>query len=92
MILPDWSEAVAVELARDADITLTAAHWEIIVLLRRYYQCYQTVPASRALVGFVRRELGPDKGSSSYLMRLFGGSAAKSAARIAGLPKPDHCL
>lgn len=90
--LQDWDEAVAEQIAEGSGISLSAAHWEIVHLLRKYYRRYQASPATRALISYVKRELGPEKGKSTYLMRLFGGSAAKTAAKIAGLPKPDNCL
>ncbi len=90
--LADWDEAVAEALARQQEISLHAAHWEVLRLLRAFHRRHQLVPAARALVGLVKRELGADKGRSIYLMRLFGGSFAKTASRIAGLPKPDNCL
>ncbi len=90
--LDDWSQGVAEEIALSDGIKLTPAHWEIVFLLRKFHKRYQMSPATRALISFVKKELGPDKGKSTYLMRLFGGSAAKTAARIAGLPKPDNCL
>lgn len=90
--LDDWNEDVAESIAQQMEIRLTAAHWEIIHLLRKFYKRYQTSPATRALTSYVKRELGPDKGKSTYLMRLFGGSAARNAAKISGLPKPDNCL
>jgi tRNA 2-thiouridine synthesizing protein E len=49
-------------------------------------------PASRALISHMKKELGAEKGRSVYVMKLFGGSAAKTAAKIAGLPKPDNCI
>lgn len=90
--LNDWSEAVAVELARAENINLNPDHWEIIRLLRVFYNRHQIAPANRALVSLVKKELGADKGRSVYLMRLFRGSPAKTASKIAGLPKPDNCL
>lgn len=90
--LQDWDEAVAIELARLEDIRLGAAHWEVLNLLRVFYRRHQMSPATRALINLVKRELGQDKGRSVYLMRLFRGSPAKTASRIAGLPKPDNCL
>ena len=92
LTLDRWNESVAVELASRENIKLTEAHWEIIWLIRKFYQRYQIAPASRALINYVRKELGSDKGRSVYLMRLFGGSAAKTVAKIAGLPKPDNCI
>jgi tRNA 2-thiouridine synthesizing protein E len=46
----------------------------------------------RPLVKLVKEQLGEDCGSSVYLMGLFGGSPAKTAAKIAGLPRPTNCL
>lgn len=90
--LDDWSESVAMELARDENISLGPGHWEVIRLLRVFYNRHQIAPANRALVNLVKKELGSDKGRSVYLMRLFRGSPAKTASKIAGLPKPDNCL
>jgi len=90
--LDDWDEQVAAALAAQQGIALQASHWEILHLLRGFHEQYEMSPASRALVNLMKRQLGPDKGRSIYLMRLFGGSFARTASRIAGLPKPDNCL
>lgn len=88
----DWNPAVADRLAASEHIELTPAHWEIIDLLRRFYQEFDTSPAMRALVNYTRQHLGDDKGRSIYLLRLFPGSPAKIGSKIAGLPKPENCL
>ena len=90
--LDDWSPAVAADIAAREGIELNEAHWEIITLLREFYQRFEASPANRALVKFAAQELGPDKGRSVYLMSLFPGSPAKLGSKIAGLPKPDNCL
>ncbi len=90
--LNDWTPAVAEQIAQAEGISLTAAHWEIIELLRDYYQCFEASPANRALTKFTKQELGVDKGRSIYLMSLFPGSPAKIGSKIAGLPKPENCL
>lgn len=90
--LNDWNEQVASYLAQQENIILSKSHWEVIKLLRRFYHRHQMSPATRALVSLVKRELGPDKGRSVYLMKLFKGSPAKTASKIAGLPKPDNCI
>lgn len=90
--LDDWSPAVAGQLAQQADLTLTDAHWEIIELMREFYQTFEHAPAMRPLVKAVGQKLGADKGRSIYLMTLFPDSPAKLAAKIAGLPKPTNCL
>ena len=87
-----WTPLHAQQLAEQEGITLTEAHWEIIELLRRFYEHYDGSPANRALVNYVRLELGPEKGNSIYLMSLFPESPARLGSRIAGLPKPENCL
>jgi tRNA 2-thiouridine synthesizing protein E len=90
--LGDWDEAVAAMLAEEEGIILTAEHWELIQLIRRFYDSYEVAPAMRVLVKQVRRELGAEKGSSLHLLRLFPGSPARILAKIAGLPRPTNCL
>lgn len=90
--LDDWSPAVAEQLAAGAGIALTSAHWEVIDLLRDYYNRFESSPAMRPLVKYCAQQLGPDKGKSVYLLSLFPGSPAKLGSKIAGLPKPDNCL
>lgn len=87
-----WTPAIATRIADAEGIWLSAAHWEIIALLREYFRRYEASPANRALVRFVARELGPEKGRSIYLLSLFPESPARVGGKIAGLPKPDNCL
>jgi tRNA 2-thiouridine synthesizing protein E len=90
--LDNWDEDVAEALAESCQVTLRDAHWEIILLVREFYQQHQLSPPMRPLVKLVRMQLGEDKGRSIYLMKLFGGSAAKTVNKIAGLPRPANCL
>ena len=90
--LAEWSPTVAQQIANREHINLTEAHWEIIYLLRDYYQRFDSSPAMRALVKYCALELGKEKGNSLYLLSLFPGSPAKLGSKIAGLPKPDNCL
>jgi tRNA 2-thiouridine synthesizing protein E len=90
--LSDWNTAVAEQIADAEQLELTPAHWEVIDLLREYYQEFDDSPAMRPLVKYCGLKLGADKGRSIYLMSLFPGSPAKLGSKIAGLPKPDNCL
>jgi len=88
----EWSPDVAEALAHEEDISLSEEHWEVLQVLRDFYARYEMAPAMRPLVKAVGQALGAEKGRSIHLMRLFPGSPAKVAARLAGLPKPTHCL
>lgn len=90
--LTQWSPAVAEALAEEEGLILEAEHWEVLEVLRAFYARYEMAPAMRPLVKAVAQALGPEKGRSLHLMRLFPGSPAKVAARLAGLPKPANCL
>lgn len=90
--LRDWDNEAAEALASNENISLTEAHWEIILLLRSFYQQFEISPAMRPLVKYISQQLGKDKGNSLYLLQLFPGSPAKIASKVAGLPKPDNCL
>ncbi|WP_100641319.1 TusE/DsrC/DsvC family sulfur relay protein [Alteromonas facilis] len=88
----DWSESVALYIAELDNVTLTESHWEVIWFVRNFYLEYETSPAIRALVKAMAASLGPDKGNSRYLHRLFPNGPAKQATKLAGLPKPAKCL
>ena len=90
--LEDWSEALAEQIAAAEGITLSDAHWEVVLFVRAFYQEYKTSPAIRALVKAMEQKYGVEKGSSRYLFRLFPKGPAKQATKIAGLPKPAKCL
>jgi tRNA 2-thiouridine synthesizing protein E len=90
--LNDWSVAVAEELARQMNIELAPAHWEILNLIREFHKRRGLSPVMRILVKLVENECGPDKGNSLYLLKLFPESPARVACKIAGLPRPVNCL
>ncbi len=90
--LTDWSEDLAVELAKRDELELSDVHWEVINLIRKFYEDNGTAPAMRALTKLAKQELGAEKGDSKYLYSLFPYGPGKQAARYAGLPKPTGCV
>ncbi|CAG8868751.1 Sulfurtransferase TusE [Pseudomonas fluorescens] len=90
--LQEWSPEVAEALAKREQIALTPDHWDILELLRQFYAQYQLSPATRPLIKYAALKLGPEKGNSPHLNRLFNGTPAKLAAKLAGLPKPTNCI
>ena len=91
-----WSESMAEEIARNENIHLNEAHWEVIHLLRSFYQEFERSPNMRALINYMKRKLPEEsvkeKANSIYLLTLFPESPAKRGSKIAGLPKPENCL
>jgi TusE/DsrC/DsvC family sulfur relay protein len=82
----DWNEAMAVELARAEGIEpLTDRHWQVIRFMRAEYADKGTGPTVRVL--------GKTSGVSvKELYQLFPKGPAKTAAKIAGIPKPRGCI
>lgn len=84
----DWSKEIAIWLARDENIEMTDAHWEIINFMREYYEEYKIAPMIKILVKAIAKKLGPEKGNTKYLYELFPVGPAAQANKIAGLPMP----
>ena len=89
--LSDWSPQIAAALAAEEDIALTEQHWEVIHLLREFYEEHGLSPMMRVLVKQMRTTYGAEKGSSLYLMQLYPEYPALIASKIAGLPRPTNC-
>ena len=90
--LSDWSEDLAKALAKKDELELTEEHWDVIKMIRNYYQENGTAPAMRKLTKLAQKELGSDKGNSKYLYGLFPYGPGKQASRYGGLPKPTGCV
>ncbi|MBW4933284.1 TusE/DsrC/DsvC family sulfur relay protein [Marinobacter sp. F4206] len=88
-----WSRETAEAIANEDGLNLNENHWEIIMFLREFYKEHEmSPPSNRLFVKAVKDAMGEEKGNSIYLMQLFPGTPAKTACRIAGLPRPTNCL
>ena len=90
--LADWTETIAVEIAKTEEIDMSDNHWEVVNFLREYYDEFQIAPAVRVLTKAIGKKFGKEKGNSKYLYELFPYGPAKQACKIAGLPKPTGCI
>ncbi len=90
--LPCWSENLALELGLKEGLALSKEQIEILIVARNFYADYGFSPSMRPLCKMVTAKLGANKGRSLYLNKLFPGSPAKLAAKLAGLPKPKNCI
>jgi dissimilatory sulfite reductase related protein len=82
----EWTEAMAPELAREAGIDrLTEGHWRVIRFVRNQYEKSGSGPTVRVLA---KTSGVPVK----ELYALFPKGPAKTAAKIAGIPKPRGCI
>ena len=79
-----WNKEIAIEIAKESDITLTEKHFQVIEFIR-----------DRALKGegLTIRSIGKSgivdiKG----FYELFPGAPLKLASKMAGIPKPVSCV
>jgi tRNA 2-thiouridine synthesizing protein E len=80
-----WREDMAPQIARAEGIELTDRHWQVIKFMRHEYESKGTGPTVRVL--------GKASGVSiKELYQLFPKGPAKTAAKIAGIPKPRGCI
>lgn len=87
LVVPaQWNEDIAAELALGEGIDrLTERQWQVIRFMRSEYESKGTGPNVRALAkasGIPIKEL----------YELFPKGPAKSAAKLAGIPKPRGCI
>ena len=87
-----WTPKIAEKIAARQSIELTNQHWEIILLVRKYHEEFDSAPAMRALVKYIKLHVGDSAGRSSYILSLFPNNPATLVCKISGLPKPDFCL
>ena len=92
LVAEDWSREVALDMARRDGLQLDTDHWVVLAIFRDYYQQKQRELPMRVLVQMARQRLGPDKGNSRYLYRLFPKGPATQSCRYAGLPQPESCI
>ncbi|GBD96725.1 MAG TPA: TusE/DsrC/DsvC family sulfur relay protein [Nitrospirae bacterium] len=87
-----WNEGIAAEMAKQDNLELSDAHWEVIRFLRDYFEKYQIAPMIKILTKELAKKYGKEKGNTKYLYELYPAGPAKQACRYAGLPKPTGCV
>jgi TusE/DsrC/DsvC family sulfur relay protein len=81
----DWDMEIAVELAKDINITLTERHWDIIDFSREDFMKQGEAPG-------LRRITKEADVTTKELYFLFPKGPAKKIAYVSGLGKPTGCI
>lgn len=87
----DWNLSICDSIAQTLRLTLTPIHLKIIDWARAYYQAHQRLPAMRVLIKLCQQTIDPTLNSVT-INTLFLGSPLPNLSKLAGLPKPLHCL
>lgn len=80
-----WTPAVAEALAGEEHIALSPMHWKVLEFVRQEYAQKKASPGLR------RVSVGSGVAMKD-LYALFPRTPGKTAARLAGAPKPRSCL
>ena len=87
-----WNEEIAQRLADSLEIKLTPWHYEILNAVRQFYQQFGHSPATRPLIKFLMKTIGPEINNAVLQERFNTGLVARHLSRLAGVPKPANCL
>lgn len=82
----NWTEEVAVELARHENIQLTEEHWDALRFMREYYMEHQIAADVRHVMKHLAQKYGAE--SRNKIFELFPYGYVKQACKIAGMKRP----
>lgn len=60
----DWTDDIAVDLAKEESIDLTESHWQVLRFIRNYYSEHNVIPDIRHVDDYLATEYKIDKKES----------------------------
>ena len=90
LVNPDnWTDEIAIELAREESIDLNESHWQILRFIRKYYNEHSIIPDIRHVDDYLATENEIDKKEAKkVIFKLFPYGYVKQACKISGMRKP----
>ncbi len=86
--MEQWSEGFAIAQAAKEGLDLTNEHWDVIRLIRDYYERHGVQMEVRKMIKHFAQEWGKERGNNRYLHDIFPrGGPQKQGNRIAGIRK-----
>ncbi len=84
----DWTEEIALQIAKSEDLELTEERWNLIRIIRDYYYEHCAVPELRKILKQLKTEIGPEKATRKYVYALFPYGYGQQGCKIAGMRQP----
>lgn len=84
--LNDWTPELAEQMAQNEGLSLTEQHWDVLNIMREYYQEYNTSPILKLLRREISKQYGAERASIDVLDALFPHGVQKQGSRLAGIP------
>ena len=89
LLYPDqWNEEVAETIAKQLDLEMIDARWQIVTMIREHFEINQSVPEARIILRGLREKVGKENATRKYLYGLFPYGYGQQACKIAGMRKP----
>jgi len=86
---PEWTPAVAQEVARKENLALSDDHWEVVCGLQAFYARHEEAPVTLTELHDALEEKFHHKGGIRYLYTLLPGGPIAQGCRLAGLNAPS---
>jgi len=85
----NWSKDFAIFVARTENLTLKAAHWQVIDFMRSFNEENGVAADARFVLKYLAQQNDTDKsGARQILFTLFPYGYVKQACKIAGMKQP----
>jgi len=90
LVNPDeWTDDIAVELAKEEGIELNEDHWLVLRFMNKYYSEHSVAPDVRHAIRHLATANQSDKKQAKKLMfELFPYGYVKQACKISGMKRP----
>lgn len=82
----EWTESIAIELARQENIELHDEHWAVLRFMREYYADHQIAVDVRHVMKHLAKTHGAE--SRNRVFELFPYGYVKQACKIAEMKRP----
>jgi tRNA 2-thiouridine synthesizing protein E len=85
----DWTDSIAIELAKEEGIELNDHHWQILRFMNKYYGENNIAPDVRHVIAYLAAVSQSDKKEAKKLVfELFPYGYVKQACKISGMKRP----
>lgn len=89
---PDWTPAIAEQIARAENLMLGDDHWEIVRGLQEFFSRHENTPITLRDLHDALDEKFHHKGGVRYLYTLLPGGPVAQGCRLAGLKPPGGAV
>jgi len=87
-----WDDSVAEQVAASLSLEMNEDRWEIVRIVRDYFEQTTCVPELRTVLKTLKEKFGKEKATRKHVYYLFPYGYGQQACKIAGMRKPLKVL